>query len=492
MIHVPTIGDFVKLSERFDLKKTQYELDFVDIDPSRDLRLFIDPYFLARRHDQWSISASRTIRSFFEYFITLLRTGEDQQARDLFEHLREPNETCLGLSRGAPRGNGIGESNADDIFESLKGSRAVKTGVVADLEDCRLFIKGIDKDKTSDMATNIIRGHLIEYTIAQCELWGIPLQDGIPSGFVWDRMEKEWINLHTKMLIVDDRRLLLVPKAIVSYAKRYAAKQYHQHFVLTFLQHEHLRLNSVLVEQKERKDGTVTRRVTKKSVVDYEAPSTKEYLAKFTETHPEVFKEFKEFVASRQASIPDREFDPGQLDSVIDYLIELLESIPAGGENATLYHRTVLGILELLFYPNLTAPQIERDIHDGRKRIDITFDNGAQDGFFWNLHTISKVTCPFVFVECKNYSRDVANPEVDQIAGRFSPNRGRFGLVLCRSVENMSLLLARCADVYKDERGVVIPMEDADLIEMLRDLKRGIRRPEERFLTDRFREVVLQ
>ena len=55
----------MRITEIFGLQKTQYELDFVDIDTEGDTPLFIDSYFLAMREDPWSIDASRTIRSFF-------------------------------------------------------------------------------------------------------------------------------------------------------------------------------------------------------------------------------------------------------------------------------------------------------------------------------------------------------------------------------------------------------------------------------------------
>lgn len=196
----------MKISEKFELNKTQFELDFVDIDLSTDIPLFIDPYFLAQRNDPWSISASRTIRNFFQQLINLLKNGATAQARELFIHLNEPNETCLGLSRGVPQGRGVGDDDANKIFNSLLESTAVQTGIVEDIEDCRIFVPGIDKDKTSDMATNIIRKHLIEYTQNQCKLWDIPMQDNVPSGYVWDRQNREWINYYTKMLVVDNRK----------------------------------------------------------------------------------------------------------------------------------------------------------------------------------------------------------------------------------------------------------------------------------------------
>ncbi len=482
----------MKLSEEFELNKTQFELDFVDINLSTDIPLFIDPYFLAQRNDHWSINASRTIRNFFQHLITLIRAGSTAQARELFIHLNEPNETCLGLSKGMPQGRGVGAEDADKIFNSLLESTAVQTGIVEDIEDCRVFVPGIDKDKTSDMATNIIREHLIEYTQNQCRLWGLPLQANVPSGYVWDRHNREWRNYYTEMFVVDGRKILLTPKAIVSFVKDYTAKKYLQHFVLNFLQNEHLRLNTVLVQRRIRKDGSERRWVTKKSIIEHEAPITKEFLAKFTQDHPEIFAKFRSDTAIEVSSLKNQDLAVDDLNEIVDHLISELENTPPGGENATRYHRLTVGILELIFYPNLTSPQVEREIHDGRKRIDITFDNAASFGFFHRLHITYNTPSQFIFVECKNYSRDIANPELDQLSGRFSLHKGKFGLLLCRTIDGLNTFLSRCADTYTDDRGIIIPLVDDDLIFILEKLKEGIERPEEDLLRDRFREIALQ
>lgn len=39
----------MKISEIFELKKSQHELDFVDVDIDSDTPLFLDPYFIAKK-----------------------------------------------------------------------------------------------------------------------------------------------------------------------------------------------------------------------------------------------------------------------------------------------------------------------------------------------------------------------------------------------------------------------------------------------------------
>ena len=94
-------------------------------------------------------------------------------------------------------------------------------------------------------------------------------------------------------------------------------------------------------------------------------------------------------------------------------------------------------------------------------------------------------------VECKNYGRELGNPELDQMIGRFSPNRGKFGLIVCRSLEDEALFLQRSADSYVANHGIILPLTDADLVHLLSQLQVGAKRPEEAVLMRKFRSVAL-
>jgi hypothetical protein len=477
----------MRIGEIFGLGRSQHELDFVDIDTSHDLHLFVDPYFLGMRSDPWSISASETIRTYFQQFIQLVRNRQSEEARRLFNHLHEPNETCLGLSRGRPSGRGIGLVDAENLFESLLQSRAVQTGIVEHIEDCRIFVGGIDKDKISDMTTNIIRKHLIEYTKKQCRLWNLPLTHSVPTGFFWDTETSHWSNEYDDMLIVQDKKILLVPKGIISYSDKYTPQIYHRHYVLNFLQNEHLSINSTLV--KRRKSGDPY--VTKKALIENGATYSKEFLEAFTERHPEVFEKFRTEIRLSIRSIDNEEFTTVERRVVCQHLIEQLRGIPPGSDSATRYHRTAAAILELIFYPNLVNLQIEVEIHKGRKRIDLTFDNAADSGFFSRLRTICGIPAPFIIIECKNYSGDPSNPELDQLTSRFGPHRSKFGLMVCRRIDDIPLFIQRCGDTYRDDRGLAVPLTDADLLAMLDRIAEGYDNPEENILTERYRQIAL-
>jgi hypothetical protein len=98
----------MRISEHFKLGKSQYELDFIDIDPRTDVPLFLDPYYLGKCRTPWAEDANRTVYSFFELLLTYIRSNQTDKAYDHFAHLNEPNETCLGLSKRRPAGRGVG------------------------------------------------------------------------------------------------------------------------------------------------------------------------------------------------------------------------------------------------------------------------------------------------------------------------------------------------------------------------------------------------
>jgi len=294
------------------------------------------------------------------------------------------------------------------------------------------------------------------------------------------------------MLIVDNRKIILVPKRIVSFSKEYTTQQYFQHFVLNFLQNEHLRINSHLV--KRRRNKYRTKYVTKKDIknnIEINELIDKNWLAKFTHDHPEVFEDFKKNTVKKLVKVKNSDIEINNLEDLCKYLIKRLDSISPGTENATIYHRTIMGILELLFYPFLCAPTAEEKIHDGRKRIDITFDNCAESGFFFRLNNTYGLPSQFIMVECKNYSRDISNPELDQLSGRFSPNRGKIGLVVCRTIDDFGLFLKRCSDTYKDERGLIIPLVDDDLKQMLVEYSQIGEKTWDELFQERYHSIAL-
>lgn len=71
----------MKISEYFNLNRKQNELDFVDIDFNNDMPLFLDPYFLSIREDRWSQEANATLQSFFQYILTLFKSGQIANAQ---------------------------------------------------------------------------------------------------------------------------------------------------------------------------------------------------------------------------------------------------------------------------------------------------------------------------------------------------------------------------------------------------------------------------
>jgi hypothetical protein len=330
-----------------------------------------------------------------------------------------------------------------------------------------------------------IRQKLAIYTKEQCDLHGI-VTTQLPLPPHYDAQSHQWRSEYFPLPQADGRPLVLVPKLIARYTFSYNQQSFYQHFILNYLQVEHLNAGSSLVHTL--RNGR--RRVTKKDVAAT-YPCTKENIAAFARDHPEVLVEYRRHLARLEqqnlAILPEEASERALAAS----LEQALAAIAVGGGAASSYHSIMIGICEFLFFPHLVTPIKEREIHQGRKRIDIVMSNSATNGAFEILHRVRKVACPYVFIECKNYCNDISNPELDQLAGRFSTNRGSFGILCCRQFEDRPLFVERCRDTYRDGRGLIIGLSDKQVTVLLRHISNGERRRIDSELTSYIDEVML-
>lgn len=473
----------MQFSKFYRLNKSQAQLDFVDIDVSKDTRLYVDPYAIEIRDDPLSEEFKHHISSYFQTLMSSLRSGSS--GVDLTSHLSEPRDTFLGVSKGVPSGRGIGRGQAAQIVSALRRSKTYQTGQLSDLGEAELFIEGISSDKLSDLTTNLIRWPLIRYTQRQCELNGIELEDDVAVAPSWNPAKSRWESGYAKLPIVNGSPVLLIPKVIVRRTLTLNSQEFYNKYMIDFLKKEELRNSGSLVRILKNQS-----RVVRVGELKERHPYNKKDLESFAQAHPDVLERYKNIKGATGAldmSDFDKEFTETAFARALQ---DELRAIPSGGDAASRYHSFMVGVLTFLLYPALADPEKEAEIHDGRKRIDIKFTNAANNGFFYRMRTLPSVAASYVPIECKNYSSDIKNPELDQIAGRFSDNRGSLGIVCCRSFDDKSLFERRCRDTAADGRGFVIVLDDDDIHDFLECVTQLNREGISRLLESKYSRLV--
>ena len=346
------------------------------------------------------------------------------------------------------------------------------------------MIEGISHDKISDLTTNIIRGELAKYTTEQCTLHNVPTREiALPPCFDTDLMD--WQVEYVSLPVYRNLPILLVPKSIVRRSAAYKHPQYYQHFVLNYLRQEELdNPQSRLVRTLRNR-----RRVVYKKDIAARYPRTKDFLYRFSREHPEVLREYREWLTVMERSGAASNVEEEDERIVAGALAQALRGIAPGDTQASEYHRLMIGVGEFVFFPNLVHPKKEHEIHQGRKRIDILFENGATDGIFYQIQVVRNLPCAYVPFECKNYTTEVANPELDQLAGRFGVNRGKLGFLCCRNFQNRARLIESCRDTFRDDRGLILPLDDEAVLRLLSYIEEDRRREIETALSQLVAEV---
>lgn len=172
--------------------------------------------------------------------------------------------------------------------------------------------------------------------------------------------------------------------------------------------------------------------------------------------------------------------------SIENLYIEKIKSIKNGQDNAEEYHRVVSYAIGRIFRGSLRNMDIKVNIDGGIKIIDTVFTNSASSGFFNNLK--SKVECTYPMIEVKNISGDPTNPELDQLNGRLNQNRGHFGILICRNVNDKNAIISRCKTYLPNNH--ILALSDNDIFELLEYTREKADNDINDFMDKKLREIL--
>lgn len=167
---------------------------------------------------------------------------EHARALKLLQSFHEPWQTRFGLSRKGIFGHGGSSVAGSSIWTALTTDlRAfVEVGLLRRLEHLAIFVEGIDRDITSDIATRIIFGPLARFTSAMVAEYE-ELSNGQLSEVemqVWDPSNGCWRSERMVLPVIDGKPLMLVPQAWARPHLLLSSRRFFETSLLSYVQAE--------------------------------------------------------------------------------------------------------------------------------------------------------------------------------------------------------------------------------------------------------------
>lgn len=285
----------VNFSNYFHLSITGHkDIEFIDVPVDTDVKLFLDPGLIKAAAENFSKTCTDVIKSYFDTTFQCCRSKDYPNLSRLLNHAAEPNETHLGNSVDHPQGRGASEEILFTVFSDLINRGLFERNVIHHPCDIYVFAPNFDKDRMSDLLTNILRDLLSQFTEQQCNKHGIPL-NGERIGCFWDYLGNQWQTRHWRLPLAYGKPVLLVPKSFVSRNYHFSTSSYISKYLLEYRQRYHLDNHTYLCYERELKDGRKKLMPPKKKdikAVEYSGVQWKQEAIDFACKNPDTMLRF--------------------------------------------------------------------------------------------------------------------------------------------------------------------------------------------------------
>jgi hypothetical protein len=436
---------------------SQYEVDFVIPRAGVDLPLGIDPFLLYKSRDPALRALHGTLVGAFNSGIAAVARGDMEDAERRFD-FPEVSEIGLGYTRVGKRGSGVGTVLRGLILDTLTHSPGLLEGGVRHIEEMQLLSAGIGADRVSDIAANVLKRFLVEYTQRQCAMWGVPIQPGVALAHVYDPETGEWEDGFYDLPVspIDGAAILLVPRRVVR--------------TLPWINYDDFVRGEFSAYLKVKREAAV--RAARLADGGRGGPSAPQPAKRdvVSVTRGDIAL-VERYVRAREAAAdqaqPATEYGGGDGvcgDSAV--LAQRLDATPTGAAAAGDYQRVVVEVLNLVFSPDLVDGQMEVRTVDGTERRDIVFTNES-DQSFWQ-YVRAEHSGIFLMFEVKN--TEALRPDaLNQTATYLGDRLGRLGLIVTR-VAPSDATRRKAMSIWNDSgmaRKAILILSDADLKALL-------------------------
>lgn len=164
--------------------------DFVDINPDSDQAFYLDAEQISLCDDKYSRDATKAIDSFFYSLCEAAQNRDYNRLLNLCSFCGEVNMTHLGLSLKSSKGKGSSPQIIMKIVDGMISRGLFENESVTRFSDLSLLTPNFDKDRSSDLITNIIQNILYQFTVDQYKHWNLPLSNSLFSLHYWDQIQE--------------------------------------------------------------------------------------------------------------------------------------------------------------------------------------------------------------------------------------------------------------------------------------------------------------
>jgi hypothetical protein len=432
-----------RLTEFHCIDVAQSNVDFAIPFLHEDLPLYVDPFLLWKSPSLQDQSLHGAMIAAFNRLGALWKQGKADEASRTIQQMSECEEVGLGAA-AKKMGKRIGLPAAQQIL-NLFATIPLYSAGFTHFEEIQLFVDGVSKDRVSDIACNLLKSFLIDYTIEQCDKLRIP-RSRTSLHDVYDHQSHKLVVIEQIELPVDPTNgapILLVPKRWLRHSPWIGFDDYFKNYI----------------PKDDNHNSVVWDRVT---------------LLNFNRQNYGVVQQY---IALKERTAADCSVDP--LFRQIPLMsakrkLSAIRTLPSGkaGNADRKYEDLVVELLANMFYPHLDYADDQVRTDSGAQIRDLIFYMNREIDFLEDVfkdYGSRQLVC-----ELKNV-RQVEREHINQLNRYLSDEFGRFGVLVTRNPLPRPMR-KNTIDLWSGQRRCIIPLTDEDLSLMV-DLFEEKRRP---------------